>query len=192
MATDDFYELLADIKTLKGIIEEECSRAGVTAYWDDNSRKWVFTAECEDGATRKAEAKARVRERYEEYLASPTQRAEALRKLVDEIEAERQAKAEAERQAEAEAKAAERKAQEARAWAEWDELDAKRTAAFSKLEDSINAATLAASRAAEAYPGNKFELPKRYGSTPENPGRCFDMARSQSEELRRRRAQVEA
>jgi hypothetical protein len=192
MATDDFYELLADVKILKGIIKEECTSAGVTAYWNDNSCEWVFTAEGEDGAARKAQARARIKDRYSEYLESPNQRAEALQKFLGEREAERRAKAEAERQAEAEAKAAERKAQEAKAWAEWDELDAKRTAAFSKLEDSINAATLAANRAAQAYPGNKSELPKRYGSTPENPQRCFELARSQGEELRRRHAQAEA
>jgi hypothetical protein len=97
------------------------------------------------------------------------------------------AQAEAERDAKAKAEEAERRALAMKGWTDWEKLDAERTAAFRTLEESLTAATLAASRAAQAYPADKSMLPKRYGTGPANIDGCAALAASQSDMLRRLR-----
>jgi hypothetical protein len=66
----------------------------------------------------------------------------------------------------------------------WDELDNARAIAYSALEDAWIKAKAASSAAAQAYPGDKYSLPRRYGAIPENIERCAEVARQQGETIR--------
>jgi hypothetical protein len=140
------------------MMKEELNRVEIPADADDEAR-----------AASLREAKIRARDRFAAHMAA---------KL---------AQAEAERDAKAKAEEAERRALAMKGWTDWEKLDAERTAAFRTLEESLTAATLAASRAAQAYPADKSMLPKRYGTGPANIDGCAALAASQSDMLRRLR-----